>query len=161
MLNVLEDDVMPFPLDLSSNYAMICANKLMLKYPKEICEHSHLIKCEEHLKNVLEISNFSKINWSLRHSIVTSTLKFLYLWLSKSFLSFAGTAHQLHRQNLWSSPIFRCCLIEVELDTLHVIALNHDLFMNFKRDLFVHLQQEVLMLTDEDITPLMLLEHML
>ena len=51
--------------------------------------------------------------------------------------------------------------MEYELETLYVIDRSHDLFMNFKRDLFVHLQQEVLMLTDEDVAPLLLLESML
>ena len=50
--------------------------------------------------------------------------------------------------------------MESKLDTLHVIDYNHDLFMNFERNLFVQLQQDVLKLTDEDITPLLLLESM-
>ena len=47
MLNVLEDDVTPFPLDLSSPYVMITTNKLMLNYPKDVRQNVHLIKCEE------------------------------------------------------------------------------------------------------------------
>ena len=47
-----------------------------------------------------------------------------------------------------------------ELDTLHVIDCQYELFMNFKRDLFVKIQQDVLKLIEEDLTPLMLLETM-
>ena len=46
----------------------------------------------------------------------------------------------------------------LELHALHVIYCNHELFVKFKRDLFEQIHQDVLKLTDEDITPLLLLE---
>ena len=58
------------------------------------------------------------------------------------------------------SSLCRFCLLVPELDTLYVICYQHEVFMNFKRDLFVQLQQDVLKLIEEDLTPLMLLETM-
>ena len=161
ILNTLEDTIVPFPLDLSSPYVMIASNQLTLNYPKDVRIHAHLLKCEIYLKKTLKITDFGTIDWALRSSIIEGVPKHLNLWLSKSLLNFAGTVHQLHRQKLCSSPIYRCCLIEPESDTLHVIDCTHNLFMNFKQILCVNLQQEVLMLTDADITPLLLLESML
>ena len=51
--------------------------------------------------------------------------------------------------------------MEPELDTLHVLDCAHDPFVEFKRHLFVQLQHEVLLLTEADLTPLLLLESML
>ena len=87
--------------------------------------------------------------------------KHLHLWFSKSLMNFAGTAHQLHRQQLCSSSICRCCLSEQELDTLHCLDCTHALFVEYKRHLFTRLQQQVLELTDNDLTPLLLLDSML
>ena len=79
MLNVLEDDVTPFPLDLSSPYVKIATNQLILNYPKDVLLHAHLIKCEKYLKKVLSIQNFSSIDWALRTSIITSIPKYLHV----------------------------------------------------------------------------------
>ena len=46
MLSDLEDEVIPFPLKLSSPYVMIAKNHLILNYPKDVRLHVHLIKCE-------------------------------------------------------------------------------------------------------------------
>ena len=62
MLKFSEDVVIPFSLYFSFPYVMIAKNKLTLNYPKDIRQHAHLIKCEECLKKVLKISNFSKID---------------------------------------------------------------------------------------------------
>ena len=35
MLNISEDEIVPFPLELSSPYVMIAANKLINNYPKD------------------------------------------------------------------------------------------------------------------------------
>ena len=125
ILNVSEDEVISFLLALSSPYAMIATNQLTLNYPKDVRQHAHLIKCEDYLMKELKINNFSKIDWSLIAFIIASIPKHLHVWLSKRLLTFAGTAHQLHRQKVCSSPICRCFLIEPELDTLHVIECNH------------------------------------
>jgi len=139
ILNTLEDTIVPFPLDLSSPYVMIASNQLTLNYPKDVRIHTHLLKCEIYLKKTLKITDFGTIDWALRSSIIEGVPKHLNLWLSKSLLNFAGTVHQLHRQKLCSSPIYRCCLIEPESDTLHVIDCTHNLFMNFKKILCVNL----------------------
>ena len=85
MLNVSEDEVVPFPLDLSSPRIMIATNNWMLNYLNDVRHHVHLIKCEECLKKVLKISNFSKIDWALRASIISNTPNYVHLWLSKVF----------------------------------------------------------------------------
>ena len=77
MLNVSEYEVIPFPIDLSSPHVVASTNKLMLNHPKDSRKHVRLIKCEEHLKKALKISNFSKTDWALRASIVTSAPKCL------------------------------------------------------------------------------------
>ena len=120
----------------------------------------HLIQCQVRLKKVLKLPNLSKIEWTLRSSIITRTPKFLHLCLRKSFLNFASTAYQLHRQKMHSSPICRFCLIEPELDTLCVLDCKHELLLDLKRDLLVQLQQDVLKLTDDGLTRLMSLESM-
>ena len=93
MLNDLEDEVIPFTLELSSPYVMVNTNHLTFNHPKDLRLHAHLIKREEYLKKALNISNFIKIDWVLRASIVTITPKFPHLWLSKSLLNFSGTEH--------------------------------------------------------------------
>ena len=96
----------------------------------------------------------------LRKADVNCIPKHLNLWLSKNLLNFAETAHQLYRQKLCTSPSLRSCLLEPELDTLHVLDCRHEVFMCFKRNIFAELQQDVLRLTEEDLTPLLLLEAM-
>ena len=51
-LNVSEDKIIPFPLELSSPYAMIATNRLILNYPKDISIRTHLLKCENHLEKL-------------------------------------------------------------------------------------------------------------
>ena len=48
ILSASEEVVIPFPLVLSSTYAMIATNKLILNYPKDIHLHAHLIEYKEH-----------------------------------------------------------------------------------------------------------------
>ena len=43
MLSALEYELIPFPLKLSSPYAMIAKNHLILNYPKDLRLHAHLI----------------------------------------------------------------------------------------------------------------------
>ena len=139
----------------------IANTQLILNYAHDIEKHAHLVKCAPYLTKSLQISDVHTIDWALRSNVIKGVPKHLHLWLSKSLCNFAGTAHQLFRQKLCSSSVCRCCLIEPELDTLHVIDCTHDPFVDFKRNLFVQLQQDVLRLTEADSTPLLLLEHML
>ena len=75
ILNVSEDEVIFFPLAFSSPHVMMSTNQLILNYPKDIRQHAYLIKCKDYLKKVLKIVNFSKIDWALRASIMTSIPK--------------------------------------------------------------------------------------
>ena len=84
----------------------------------------------------------------------------LHLWLNKRLRNFAGTTNELYLQKLCVYSLCRCCLLVSELDTLHAIDCEYELFMNFKRDLFIQLQQDELKLIEEDLIPLMLLETM-
>ena len=61
-LNVSEEVVIPFPLVLSSLYAMIATNQLILNYPKDTRLYDHFINCEEHLNKALKISDFRTID---------------------------------------------------------------------------------------------------
>ena len=79
MLNALEDEVVSFTLELSSPCVMRSTNHLTLNHPKDLRLHAHLIKCEEHLKKVLNISNLCEIDWSLLAHIAKITPKFLHL----------------------------------------------------------------------------------
>ena len=100
----------------------------------------------------LNLPELLKVCWVLRSAIVDRVPKHLCVWLSKIFLNFAGTAHQLYRQTLCNSPICRCCLIELKLDTLHFPEYKQELFMGFKMRLVTQLKQDVLGLTKEDLT---------
>ena len=145
---------------LSSSHVTKTDNQLILNHPKDIRLQAHLIQCEACLSHSLKLSNIYSVDWILRETIIKSTPKHLHLWLSKSLLNFAGTSHQLHRQKLCNSTVCRCCLTEPELDTLHVLDCKQELFLDFKRDLDVKLQQDALNLTEDDLTPLLLLESL-
>ena len=137
------------------------SNQLIPNHPTGARARAHLMKHEDYLKQTLNVSGFSAIDWKLRSSIINWVPKHLRVWLSKSLLNFSGTVHQLHRQKSCSSAICRCCVTELESDAMCVIDCSHDFLMNFKQDLFVHLQKHVLALSDTGIAPLLLLESML
>ena len=51
--------------------------------------------------------------------------------------------------------------MELETDTLHVLDFPRHMFMPYKIELITRLQQDVLDLIDDDLTPLLLLEALL
>ena len=55
-------------------------------------------------------------------------------------------------------PACRWYLLEPELYILYLIYCQRESFMNFKRNLFVHIQQDLLSLKDEYLNPLLFLE---
>jgi hypothetical protein len=70
-----------------------------------------------YLKKKLSITSMDEIDWNFRKSVIKLLPDSLYVWLSKSFTNFAGTAHQLHQQNIVSSPVYRMCNVVNEIDT--------------------------------------------
>ena len=103
----------------------------------------------------------SEIDWCFRKSVVQNLPDETLMWLSKSFTNFTGTAHQLHRQNIVSSPACRMCNVEIENDTLHVLSCVHSLFTQHRNEKASTLQIQTLGLLEEDMLPLCLLEWML
>ena len=67
-------------------------------------------------KKKLSIISMDKIDWSFRKSAIQLLPDSMYIWLSKSFTNFAGTVHQLYRQNIISSPVCRMCNVENKTD---------------------------------------------
>ena len=133
----------------------------MFNYTKDVTLHAHLHRCEPYLQKRLQIPNIFLVDWSLRRDIINKIPKHLHIQINKSLLHFAGTSHQLDRQKLCYYNVCRCCFKDPDIDTLHVVDFIQDLFSTFKRDLFSQLQTKVMMLTEEDLTPLLLLESML
>lgn len=140
ILSIEEDATIPFPLILSSPYVLNDSNQLVLNYPKDTRLHAYLTCCKPQLVKSLGLYNLDVIDWSLRSNIIDNTPKYLHLWLSKSLHNFTGATHQLHRQKLCSSPTCRCCLIEPELDALHMLDCTHQPLVNFKQHLLIQLQ---------------------
>ena len=101
----LEDELIPFHLELNSVYAMNSNNKLIINYSTNLTIHAHLIRFKVFLTKLLKLPNMLQIDWKLRVTIVHRLSKHLHLWLSKILLNFSGTAHQLHRQKLCNSYI--------------------------------------------------------
>ena len=62
MLNALEDEVIPFPLKLSSHCVVIAKNHLIFDYPKDLRLNAHLIQCENCLKKVLKLPHLHNID---------------------------------------------------------------------------------------------------
>ena len=85
----------------------------------------------------------------------------MYIWLSKSFTNFAGTAHQLYRQNIVSSLVCRICNIKNEIDIWHVLFYTHQLLNQYRSEVISKLQLKILRLLEDDMFPLCLLEWML
>ena len=96
-----------------------------------------------YLVKKLNITSMHEIHWGLRKDIVNLLPKSLHTWLSKSFTNFAGTAHQLHRQQIFSSSICRVCNSMDETDTLHVLSCPHKLFTQHKNEVASELQLKV------------------
>ena len=92
---------------------------------------------------------------------MAKTTNHLCLWLSKSLLNFAGTAHQLYRQKLCSLSLHRCCLSKLETNMLHALDCSYNLLLYFKQTVIDYLQQAILQLTDNDLIPFRLLDFML
>ena len=105
MLEVSEEEIIPFPLMLSSPHVSIVSNHLTLNYSQDIRMHTHLLNCEPYLAKSLKIFDVSTMDWVLRSTVIEGIPKHLHLLLSKSLLNFAGAAHQLHRQMICSSSV--------------------------------------------------------
>ena len=120
-MDTAQEETIMFPLTLSSVCVMNSDNQLTPNHPKDIRLQAHLIQCEKHLSKSLKMSNIIYVDWVLREMILRETPKHIHLWLSKSLLNFSGTSHQLNRQKLCSTTARRCCLIEPELDTMHML----------------------------------------
>ena len=103
----------------------------------------------------------SAISWDLRHGILHHLPRHINLWLSKSFVNFAGTAHQMKRWELVPSSVCRACNSADERDTMHVLDCADENFRAFRERLINSLQLDVMALRMGDIIPLALLEHML
>lgn len=67
----------------------------------------------------------------------------------------------IESKKTYNSAIYICFLTEPKIDTLHVLDCKQELFMNFKREIFAQLQQDMLILTETDSTPLFLLENVI
>ena len=83
------------------------------------------------------------------------------IWFEKSFTNFAGTAHQLQRQNILSSDACRVCDEEEERDILHVLKCKHRIFSHFRNEKISTLQLQLIKMLNEDMLSLCLLEWIL
>jgi hypothetical protein len=69
-----------------------------------------------YLTKKLSIISIDKIDSSFRKYVIQLLPDSMYIWLFKSFTNFAGTVHQLHRQNIVSSLVYRMCNVENKTD---------------------------------------------
>ena len=112
---------MTFVLKLKSTCVMNLNNQLVVNDASEVIIHSHLIHCENYLKKRLKLSDMIQIDWKLCREVVQRIPNYLHAWPIKIFLNFEGTAYTLYRKKLCNSNVYRCYLIEPELDDLHIL----------------------------------------
>lgn len=60
ILRTPEEEVITFPLVLSSAYVMNEENNLILNYPKDLLLHAHIIQCEHYLKKTSRYLSYQK-----------------------------------------------------------------------------------------------------
>ena len=130
---------------------------MVINCTKDLHMHVHLIKFSTYLKRKFTIEPTDSVGLKLLSYAVYSLTKYLHLWLSKILLNFAGTSYQLHFQSLHSSVLCRCCILKEEIDTFHSLYCKHSLFIDFKQDLIIKLQEDACWLPEGDIVTCLLL----
>lgn len=76
-------------------------------------------------------------DWTFCRNLIKDLPKHSHVWLSKTLLKLAVTAHQLCCQKSWYFLTCHCCLAETKEDAIYVINCPRSIFASFKRKLIV------------------------
>ena len=74
-----EEEIVQFPLKLSSSCVANKRNQIILKYLEDLTLNAHLIKYDKCFKRKLRLPSPTFVDWKLRNSIVDKVPKHLHL----------------------------------------------------------------------------------
>ena len=146
-----------FPFQFNSSIVLDRFNNTLVS-TEMIKDDIYIQLAAPYLTKKLSIISIDEIDWSFRKYVIQLLPDSMYIWLSKSFTNFTATAHQLYRQNIIFSPVYRMCNVKNEIDIWHVLFCTHQLLNQYRSEVISKLQLKILRSLEDDMFPLCLLE---
>ena len=126
-----------FPFQINSPQVRNKLNEDLISIDK-ITDYIHRQLASSCLINKLQLYNLGEVDCSFRRVVIDVVPNNLQIWLSKSFTNFTNTAHQLFRQGLVTTEVYRMCNVDKEDETARVLHCKYTLFNSIEMKLCQH-----------------------